>query len=775
MAVVPLRAGAEHRLPAEVTSFIGRRRETTEARRLLSVARLVTITGVGGVGKSRLALRVALDVRRAFPGGVCFVELADVDEPALIGQALADTHSIRIPPSQSPVDVLIEHLADRRMLIVLDNCEHLLEDCAVLADGLLRALPDLRILATSRQPLGIASEQTLELAPLPVSGAGPLTCSAESDAVRLFAERVAAVRPDFAVTEANLPVVLEICRRLDGLPLAIELAAVRLRALSVEQLLQRLDDRFRLLTTGSRAAPPRQRTLRALIDWSHDLCTAKERLLWQRACVFSDGFTLETAEEVCSGDGIGEAEVIDLITGLVEKSVLIREEGYHEARYRLLDTIRQYGRERLAESGEEAIWRRRHRDHYRDLARKAWERHFGPAQLDWHVRLHAEDGNLHKALEWSFAEPGEAETGLAMATHLLHHWIRYHPREGRGWLAQGLALCTAPTVLRARALWGCAWMSLMQGDEAPAAAMLAECREIAARTGSDYDLAYADLCSGMLAMSRGEAATAAVLYRKAADRCRRLGDHVGVALALIRLCLARSVQGRGEEAQALGEEAVAVCEAHGDVRYRAYALMVLGIEAWRRGELQRAAALQKQSLESNRVMDDYTGCGMNLEVLTWIAGSEERYARVARLLGILKSPPWSDDVSMVEFRWLRRHSRVCEAEAVKALGTKAFSAEVTRGARLAPDEAAGFVLELEAPEEPVAAASNGQVPPLTRRETEIARLVSRGLSNKEIASTLVISPRTAEGHVEHILDKLGFSSRTQIATWLNEQTRNGKA
>ncbi|WP_345444760.1 ATP-binding protein, partial [Actinoallomurus vinaceus] len=351
-------------LPAEVTSFVGRRHEVAEVKRLLSVSRLVTLTGPGGVGKTRLAGRVGALLRRAFADGVWLVELADLANPDLLVPAVCEALRIRDHSARPAVEVLIDHLRDAQALVILDNCEHLVPECAVLVEALLRSAPRLRVLATSRQPLGVGSEQSLSVPTLPVTSDGDVGVVA-GDAVRLFAERAEAVVPGFVVTEDNREAVERICRRLDGLPLGIELAAVRLRALSVQQLLARLDDRFRLLTSGSRAVLPRHQTLRALIDWSYGLCTEAERSVWARISVFSGGLDLEAAEQVCVGDGIAREDMLDLVGGLVDKSVLVREEHPGTVRYRLLETIRQYGRERLIASGTEHLVQQRHRDYYR--------------------------------------------------------------------------------------------------------------------------------------------------------------------------------------------------------------------------------------------------------------------------------------------------------------------------------------------------------------------------------------------------------------------------
>ncbi len=344
-------------LPIDVTSFVGRRRELSEARRLLGDARLLTLAGAGGVGKTRLALRLAAEVRRTFPDGVWLADLAPVQDGELVPQTVIAALGLQDHSTRLPVETLLEYLAGKRLLLVLDNCEHVLDACAVLATKLLSQAEALRILATSRQLLSVEGEQVMEVPPLSVpdldwlSAAGSLT---GYEAVRLFAERAAAVVPGFAVTASNGAVVARLCQGLDGMPLAIELAAVRLRVLSAEQILERLDDRYRLLTGGSRTGLERHQTLRAAIEWSYDLCSPQEQILWGRLSVFSGGFDLEAAEQVCAGEDIAQEDVFELVTGLLDKSVLAREEHGSRVRYRLLETIRQYGQTHLTESGQES-------------------------------------------------------------------------------------------------------------------------------------------------------------------------------------------------------------------------------------------------------------------------------------------------------------------------------------------------------------------------------------------------------------------------------------
>ncbi|QFY09716.1 LuxR family transcriptional regulator [Nonomuraea phyllanthi] len=766
-------------LPAEVTSFVGRRHEVAEVKQLLSASRVVTLTGVGGVGKTRLALRVGVEVRRAFRDGVWLVELGALDCPAMLDQVVTEALEIRDHTGDPPMRVLTRFLRDKQLLLILDNCEHMVGECAVLAEALLKAAPDLRVLATSRQALGIAGEQAVSVAPLPLPGREeprpPLDALVRQDAVRLFVERARAVLPSFEITEDNRDVVTRIVRRLDGLPLGIELAAVRLRALSAEELLQRLDDRFRLLTAGSRAVLPRHQTLRALIDWSYTLCLDHERLLWQRASVFAGGLDLEAAEAVCSGDGIAREDVIDLVIGLVDKSVLMREGHPGGVRYRMLETLRQYGRQRLADSGAETELQARHRRYYRDLAARARAEVFGPHQVAWFGRLQREHHNLRAALDSWLSTPAQTGAALGMAGDLLYHWITsYYLGEGRDWLRRALSADAAsrgaPEPVRGRALWAASWLAVIQADIPAATAMLEEARRLGEGAGDEAVLAYVALFSGMVAMCEGRTPAAIELYRDALARHRRTGDPAGIALSLIRLTLAHSFSGDSSRAVAAGEESLSVCEAHGDAWHKAYTMMALGVEVWRQGDLARATELETESLTFNRVMGDRLGAGLNIEVLAWIAAGQGRSQRAARLLGVLEGMWTSVGAPLSGYGHLIRYHEECRAALREELGETAFEAALRRGARMPTEEALAYALgeegraEQAGREEPAAA-------PLTRREKEIAELVAQGLTNKEIAASLVIAQRTAEGHVEHIMTKLGFTSRAQIAVWVGEQAR----
>jgi predicted ATPase len=471
------RARIARNLPTELTSFVGRRDEVAEVKRLLAGSHLVTLTGPGGVGKTRLALRAAAGLRRAFGDGVWLVRLDQLREEALVAQAVAGALGLQDRAGYAPEAALAEYLAGRQLLLVLDNCEHLVDAAAKLADQLLRAAAGLRVLATSREALTIDGETVLPVPPLAAPEAGqPLTAAGLGvfPAVRLFEERAAQVVPGFALTEANTAAVAGICRRLEGLPLAIELAAAQTRVLSVEQIDARLGDRLGLLTWGGRARPARQQTLRASIEWSWELCGPAERLLWARCSVFAGGFELDAAEGVCADHRLAAGDVLQLLAELAGKSVLGVGHGEGVARYRLPEPLRGYGQERLQESGEDTVLRRRHRDWHEQLARRTDTEWLSPQMTQWVPRLFREHANVAAAQDFCQAEPGEAEAGLRIAMYvwLWYYWILGHVSEGRYRLGQALARTAEPTVWRAQGLLLASFLATASGDRGAARALL---------------------------------------------------------------------------------------------------------------------------------------------------------------------------------------------------------------------------------------------------------------------------------------------------------------
>jgi predicted ATPase/DNA-binding CsgD family transcriptional regulator len=764
-------------LPGELTTFVGRRREVGEARRLLSTARLLTLTGMGGVGKTRLARRIATDVHRAFPDGVWQVELADLHEPALLVHTIATSLGLQEAGERWAGATLQEYLMRRRLLLLLDNCEHLIEACATTADALLRVCPGLQILATSREPLGINGEHTYPVRPLatPDLEETKLRDSvAGCDSVSLFVNRAEAVLPGFAVDDSNRRAVAQLCHRLDGVPLALELAALRLRALSPDQVLEHFDDRY-LLTRGSRAAPPRQQTLSALVDWSYQLCSVEERLLWCLVSVFAGDFELEAAEGICEDTQLAGENVVDLIVGLVEKSVLVREEYSGVIRFRMPQMIRGFGRERLRQSMDETSVRRRHRDWYEALAARAYLEWAGPAQLSWFTRLRREHANIRAALEFSFTEPDGAGHAISILVPLIDYWIAFgFLSEGRHWLDQALRQCGEAGLTRARALLAATELAVLQGDQSAAAAMLNESRNLVPPTDHDADVAWLTFADARLAMLRGDLVTATPLYTEACDRFRACGDAHGVIAALVRLVLAEALVGDPDRALDRAEEFLSVADPRGELWGRSYALWALGIAKWRMGDNVRAVEFETESMILKQLFDDRVGMGVCVEVLAWIAAAQGRSQNAAELLGAAWHSLAAVGSSVSAFGFMVDDDERCKTDVRTKLGESAFRRTVQRGGELRFEEiiaiATGTKIPPDGHSEPWVDAAPS---PLTRREREIAELIAGGMSNKEIAKALVIAQRTAEGHVEHILFKLGFTSRAQVAAWVAERRPSG--
>ncbi|MFE1835683.1 ATP-binding protein [Streptomyces sviceus] len=762
-------------LPAAFTSFVGRREEVAEVRRLLGAARLVTLTGAGGIGKTRLALEVAAASAKAFPGGVWLVDLASVHEPSAVADVAAAVLGVADVGTRPLVELLAAHLSGRRVLLVLDNCEHLVGACAQVAQQLLSATAELRILATSRETLQVTGEHVLAVAPLP-----------EADAVELLRQRTAAVRPGFEVTEANRAGVARLCADLDGLPLAIELAASRLRAFSVEQVVERLEDRFGLLTAGSRTAQPHQRTLRAAIDWSWELCGHQERLLWSRLSVFVGSFTLEAAEGVCAGEGVEAWEVVDLLDRLVTKSLVEHPRGGEPPRYHLLESIRRYGWEHLVASGGAEQVRRCHRAFFLALAERLHQDWFGPGQAEILARLRAEHANLRAALEYGGNADGElagaarcglverqsgaVQTGdrqarLALAGALLYHWVAGgFLGEGRRQLERALAAAPEPTAARARALVAAAYVAQLQLDLAAAERWLQEAEELSERLGEPAVRAHARGHRSVSALYGGRLEEALSYSEQAVAAHTALGDRFGELTWRCTLAISQVVA-RDPRALGTARQALADTEAHGERWARAHLLMVLGRRAWALGDQHEAKELTVSALKTLRGFADSIAVAKMVEQYAWITASDADHERAGRLLGtahclrqdtgitLAASSPQDEDY----------HAR-CEAEVLRALGPADYDRALKEGACIdGPDQAIACILAPHGAPERAAprAATSG----LTRREQQVAALVARGMTNRRIAAELVLSPRTVETHVDRILTKLGFSSRAQIAAW----------
>jgi predicted ATPase/class 3 adenylate cyclase len=598
-------------LPIQTTRFIGRQREIAAVRDLAAAQRLLTLSGTGGAGKTRLALQVAADLVDTFKDGVWLVEMGPVADPALVPQAVATVLSVREEPGRSPLATLVEFVRSRNMLVLLDSCEHVVQACAELANALLRAAPALHILVTSREVLGISGETTWRVPSLslPPKPPPPPESLDQYEAVGLFLERATAANSNFQLTAENGAAVIEICARLDGIPLAIELAAARVRMLSVEQIASRLDDRFRLLTGGSRAALPRQRTLRALVDWSYELLQETERMLFRRLSVFAGGWTLEAAETICGGDGLPPDDVLDLLMQLIDKSLVIADEQAGQERYRALETIREYARERLAEAGETHTVQERHHDWFIGLAEQATPEGYDTQGL---ASVGHEYDNLRAALRWAI-ESGDSERALRLAGGLWSFWsVRGFYTEGRAWLREVLALdergpAQHGTVARARALQAAGHLANCQGDYSAAAALLEESRTIAEELDDQTALGASLHLLGNLAIGQGELEQAGELFTEARALNRRSGNRAAEILNMLQLAEVAFQTGDTAQSHALGEEVLKASRERGQKWGVARSLHVLGRVAAAEGDFSRAASLHQQSLAIQQELGDQQG------------------------------------------------------------------------------------------------------------------------------------------------------------------------
>jgi predicted ATPase/DNA-binding SARP family transcriptional activator len=681
-------------LPVQLTTFVGREREVATLRALLAGTRLLTLTGAGGSGKTRLALELA--AREAASGPVVWVELAPVGEAGLLAQHVAAAFGIREEGKRPVSEALVAELADRPVLVVLDNCEHVVDACAAFAESLLRACPGVRVLATSREALGVGGERAW-LTPalsLPPEDAG-VDAALEAEAVRLFRERARDASPDFDVHAGNAGAVAEICRRLDGIPLAIELAAARVRVLPPEQIRQRLDDRFRLLTTGGRTAIPRHRTLRAVIDWSYDLLSAEEQALLQRLSVFAGSFSIEAAEAVCAGGDLHPDDVLDLISRLVDRSLLGMQEQHGRARYALLETVRQYAAERLEPADQTASVHARHADHFRALAAEA-EPHLTTAagRRPWVARLHEDVENLRHALAWT--REHRPEHYPAFAASLAWFWFstRYWS-EGRRSMEDALALPTARAGgVRAAVLFGAGMLASLQGEVARAQPWLEESAEIAAAAGDRRQQAYALNYLGMVMSQQGLPECAEPLKTSLA-LFRELDDPYGLRLCMLLLGMGAMAAGDLERAEALAGEGVRIARTFGQDRELAVSLQTLGVIVLRRGDLPRAEALLRESLEALRRDPFYLFIAQGLELLAAViaargdaAEAVRRFAAADRLREILGAAP---------FKILRDLWGPRQDEARAALGRVSFEAHWAAGRAMPLAESLDEALAVPAP------------------------------------------------------------------------------
>ncbi|MFD6392100.1 protein kinase [Nocardia sp. NPDC060259] len=755
-------AGGDRRgtVPAELTSFVDRRTELTEATNALSSSRLVTLTGTGGVGKTRLAVRVAAGAKARFADGVAFVELGEVRDESLVVGIVAGALGLPDRSVRPLREILVEFLSDRELLIVLDNCEHVVSAVAELAGSLLRACSGLRILATSREPIGVDGESLLPIRPLAVPDPDRLPRSlSQHDAVKLFADRAGAAVAGFEITDDNMITIARICRQLDGLPLPIELAAARLRAMSPDQILQRLTDRFTLLIRGTRSAPPRQQTLRMCIDWSHDLCTPAEQQVWAQLSVFAGGFDFDAARFVCGG-APEAADLLDTLASLVDKSILVREESGASVRFRMLGTVREYGREKARIAGDYLELCRRHRDWCERKAQDAYAGWAGAQVLEWITRLRRDQSNLRQALEFCVSD--SPAVGLRIAAAIWPFWFCQGAlSEGRRWLDRLLACRTGPlTVDEAAARYGACVMAAVQGDLPAAAVVVREGRTLTEQTTDPLIRAHIDFADGVVALFDRNLDSARRYLEKAIGVYAQRGDVLFQIDAGTNLGLTYQLRHDIDRAIECYEHALALADESGETIYRSYLLCSLAVALWRQGNPARATKLLGSALQVSRTVNDRTNSSACLQVMAWIAAEQRDAERAVVLTAAAEQIGRSVGTGPVLIPDMAVYQEECVRFTRQATTEKTYSAARREGAALSVDAAIAYALR-ESP------ASNDPVGrKLTKREREVAFLVAEGLTNREIATRLVISPRTAQGHVEHLLTKLGFTSRAQIAAWI---------
>lgn len=765
------------RTASELTSFVGRDRELAEIRLAVRSHRLVTLVGPGGVGKSRLARRVAAEATAAFADGVRTIELAPLRDPELVPQALLDGFGISTGETTpaSALQSLVEHLQHRAVLLVLDDTEHLLDALAGILHPLLRAAPSLRVLITTRQAVGMSGEHVLPIAPLAVPETVPASAAEalRHPAVALFADRAASVLSGFALDPTTLPDVVELCRRLDGIPLAMELAAVRLRVLSLRQLLSRLADRFTVLTGGDRAGPARHRTLLATVTWSHELCTTTERVLWSHATVFPGSFDLDALEAVCARDatfpeGVAPTELLDAVSGLTSKSILIRDEDDQDGhvRFRMLETIREFGRERLPEAAARTLTAR-HLAYRLAVHEQLDDEWYGPDQARWVRRMKIEQADLRSALTHALAPGGDPVAALRLVGRPWFQWsVALSMTEHRRWLTRALAAAPLPGPERATALATAAFVASLQGDHPAAEGLVKEALTLAEDTGDPLRVAHARHAAGLTAFFSDDFTAATRLFDEAEGLYRAAGAASGVLFASldVQVGLLRISCG---DLDAARDRLVDVHErscAAGDTWIRSYALDALGFIALLSHDVDRARRLAQEALRATSRFDDTIGLSLALDLAAWTAAADGRYERCAVLLGAASSRWGSFGNQLYGSPDWQARRQGYEQQARETLGDPIFETAFQHGASTNARDILDYALA-HAPD-PLHSAEEY----LTPREYEIAGLVARGMTNREIAERLVLSHRTVEGHISRALTKLGFARRSQLAAWM-ERTR----
>lgn len=750
-------------IPGFATSFVGRRDELRTLRTLLGDNVLVTITGPGGMGKTRLAVQAASDFRRAFPDGVRVIELASVRSPNLLTQAVCDGLAIshRDVHGRPAEETLIDYLRNRRMLLVLDNCEHLLDECARLVSSLLSATRQLRIVATSREILAVSGEYVFPLPPLSTSDD-----TESSGAVELFVNRASSVLSGFVLGENNREAVQRICSRLDGLPLAIELACARLPVLSVQELADRLDRRLDLLTVGNRAGPQRHRSLQATVDWSYELCTREQQLLWVRASIFAGGFDLGMAETVCSDLDLPPEAILDGVSALVGKSIVHREEGPGGVRFRMLETIREYGNSKL-EAREKADLQTRLLQWCAELVSSTVDAWFGPDQRKAGDQVRQNHANIRSVLHTAISHP-TADSGQLAADILGKAWFLWacglSVREHRMWLTRVLDLPDVSAWSRGRVLATLGLVQTLQGDRESAEFVLHRALTISQDSGDEQNVAFSMQVRGLKEFFAGQFDIAHTLMTGAQERYRAVGGREDLVHTLhihrgMLCCFTSDIDEAFEQFSIVQRRS----EEIGEWWLRSYATYGLGLVALMREDYDSAAELAVQSLAMKQDFDDVVGTTLVTDLLGWSEAERGEAERSVVLLGAAASMWGSFGMQLYgSEHWVDKRAQT-EDQCREALGSSCFDACHCKGEAMSVAELIAYALRSDAMPDAADHPDSPTIEQLSPREREVAACVAAGMTNKEIAAKMVLSARTVEGHVEHILGKLGVDRRTEVA------------
>ncbi len=755
-------------LPAEATTFVGRRHELAEVRRKLTTARLVSLVGPGGVGKTRLGIRIASDLARGFTDGAWLVELAEVRDAALVTNSVLAALDLRDQAGANPTEILGAYLEDRQLLLLLDNCEHLLDATAQLVTEVLRTAPGVRVVTTSREPLQVSGEYVVPVPPLELpTGAGeePLGHLRQNEAVLLFIERAAAAAGAFELTTSNRATVVSICRRLDGLPLAIELAAVRTRALSPEQILDRLSDRFALLTGGGRTALPRHQTLGLAIDWSYDLLTEVEQGLLRRMCVFAGRFTLEDVEAVCASHGAPAIDALATLSSLVDKSLVTKTDVGGMACYRLHETMREYASAKLRDADEEGLLRDRCVEHYRTTCLRFVEQ-ARYRLVEWLTWADLEIDNI-RAILYECVARGDLARGLDIATSMHYYWITHGTTESIRWFDQLLASSEGSPTTLVRAYYLRGWLSMLKGDAMAAKPWIQRAITTARETGQRALLSESLSLAATIENVAGDTDAATRYLDEAEAMTPALHDFP----ATIELVLSRAIhaifRGDLETAKAASLQGMHLSREAGDQYQLESMLLSLGLVGVLSGDTSSGKSWSVEALQVARHVDNRLAQYYGLDALGWHAANSGQPRAAARLLGAAEAlaTQTGADTMGPAVPLLGR----AKESTIAALGAAAFDHEFNAGKQLSRE--AALQLALGESDGIGTEPADGFVPgPLAKREVEVGRLVAEGLSNKQIGARLFISDRTVATHVSNIMNKLGLNSRAQIAVWMTSPT-----